>query len=86
MQTFAIYTEAPVSQVRVRKNITVVEGYIPALEQNGMTLSGFVNDRLKELYQETERARSLARQEKFVASLNNLIAESDLISDEHCLL
>ncbi len=47
---------------------------------------GFVNERLKELYQETERARRLARQEKFVASLNNLIAESDLISDEHCLL
>jgi len=86
MQTHALYSEAPVSQSRVRKNITVIEGYMPALEQHGMTLSGFVNERLKELYHETELAKRLARQEKFVASLNNFIDECELISDEHCLL
>ena len=86
MQAYALHTEAPVSQARVRKNITVIEGYMPALEQHGMTLSGFVNERLKELYHETELAKRQARQEKFVASLNNLIDECELISDEHCML
>ena len=33
MQTHALYTETPVSQARVRKNITVIEGYMPALEE-----------------------------------------------------
>ncbi len=59
---------------------------MPALEEHGMTLSGFVNERLKELHHETELAKRLARQEKFVASLNRLIDECDLVSDEHCLL